>query len=806
MKKKSIFTVKDLFNPDYSENENFSDADKNQIKKNYQKSCAEVNSKRIFLYVSIIAAFELFLVVFDAIKKDATYSSVQWMYAILNSSMAFISIVLLAITIVYKRQTKKLYKFFGISVSVYSVLVLLCGIADAMIGTVASGRENLTMFFICLMLVSCVLYVNPWVIFASSIFIFNGFEFFTHLTSFSSHHTYAPYPIFIVFITVSASFIRTKQMKENVKQGFQIQKLKKQAEHENELKSQFLANMSHEIRTPMNAIIGMSELAMDFDVDDQEKNLLRQIRSSGNSLVGIINDILDFSKIESGKMEIVPTEYDLVKLMNDIVNVVQVRLSGKDVELKLEIENSLPSIFYGDDMRIRQILINLAGNATKFTDEGSITIRVESDNVVDSGQGALGSGLAIDRDLVALKISVIDTGYGIKQEDLQKLFGAFQQVDMKMNRTKGGTGLGLAISKNLVSLMGGTIGVESEYGKGSNFWISIPQKIVDKKTVFEKYKPLFEATNEGSAMTTIPLSFLRKAEFASLFAEKTENANFVAPNAKILVVDDNEVNLQVADGLLKKLGVNPILVQSGFAALDKIKEQNFDIIFMDHQMPVMDGIETLQKIRANEAIANEAIANEAISSDAETSRHHIVIALSANAVNGARKMFLQNGFDDFVAKPVQGKDFASALQKWLPENLIEIRSKNANGSENENSENSSSSQKIPDDFPLDKIDLSKAGIQNSDIQNAIENAGGFENWLKATKTFISLANKNADDIHFNLACGDWQNYTILVHALKSASRIVGLKELSKNAEELEKLGNKIQGETQTKSPDRKSVV
>lgn len=776
--------MKNIFVHDSIPNQEFSKEEKMQIKQDFISSRADVNSKRIYLYLSIIAIFELFLVIFDAIKKDATYSAVQWMYTILNSTMAFLSVIMIAITSVYNRKKEKPYKLLTISLGIYSVLILICGISDAIIGTISSGRENLTMFFICLMLVSCVFYVNPWVIFTSSTLIFIGFELFTHLTTFSSHHTYAPYPIFIVFITASASFIRFAQMKVNIKQSFTIKKLQKQAEHENELKSQFLANMSHEIRTPMNAIVGMSELAMDFDLDDSQKNLIRQIRTSGISLVGIINDILDFSKIESGKMEIVSVDYDLMKLMNDIANVVLVRLKDKDVELRLEIDPSLPSVFHGDDMRIRQILINLAGNATKFTESGFIALRVENLQNYEKKDG--------------LKISVIDSGVGIRQEDLQKLFNAFQQVDMKMNRTKGGTGLGLAISKNLMTLMGGTIGVTSEYGKGSCFYINLPQKIVDTTAVNQKYKMLFDSVSySDSDFAIIPVvNVLNQSKFASLFAEKAVSATFTAPNAKILVVDDNEVNLQVADGLLKKFAVNAKLVKSGFEALDEIKN-GYDIIFMDHQMPVMDGIETVSKIRASE---NDDAKNDIGS-------HQIVIALSANAVNGAKEMFLENGFDDFLAKPVQGKDFASALLKWLPEEKIatentapEKAALKVAASENTVPENAVRTTAVPESR-LPKVAVSENDIPEGfsipdtskiNFYNAVENAGGFENWLLATKTFYNLINKNADDIHFSLACLDWKNYTILVHALKSSSKIIGADEISKKSAELESLGNQMQ--------------
>ncbi|MBP5403202.1 MAG: response regulator [Treponema sp.] len=732
--------------------------------KEFKASCTAVDSNRVFVYISIIFAFEVFLLVYDSLTRNTDYSTVQWIYRILNTYMAAISAIFIILNItrqtwLSKKDPEQSIKIFRIASSVYAVLLLAGSIADAITGTVSSGRENLTMYFISLMLVSCVFYVNSFVVFSSGVGFFILFELFTHLTSYSSHHTYAPYPIFIIFITVSVSFVRRSQRLELIRNSLIIKKLQEQAERENKLKSQFLANMSHEIRTPMNAIVGMSELALDFNLNDTEKNIIRQIRTSGISLVGIINDILDFSKIESGKMEIVPEDYELVRLMNDIANVVLVRLQGKDVELRLEIDPLLPSVLNGDDMRLRQILINLAGNSAKFTEHGHVAIRVENLQNYEQHDG--------------LRISVIDTGVGIRKEDLDKLFGAFQQVDMKMNRNKGGTGLGLSISKNLVQLMGGSIGVQSEYGKGSLFYINVPQKIVDATTCLQKYLPLFEAADKLAIktdtdfykvenLTVIPVvSLLNRPEFAKLFAEKNTEVKFTAPDANVLVVDDNDVNIQVAQGLLRKFAVNPDCLTSGYEALEKVFTKDYDIIFMDHQMPGMDGVETLQKIREKEK---------------NDGSHRIIVALSANAINGAREMFIKNGFDDFVAKPVQGKDFGECLIKHLPKKLI-IRATGAEDEENEST--------IPQDFPSVKK-------EKIDIDFAVSNAGGIDNYLVIAKTFYNSISNNSSLIEYYFTEKDIKNYTIQVHALKSSARIIGAADLSKKAEYLESLGKRIQ--------------
>lgn len=346
---------------------------------------------------------------------------------------------------------------------------------------------------------------------------------------------------------------------------------------------------------------------------------------------------------------------------------------------------------------------------------------------------------------------------------------------MQMNRSKGGTGLGLSISKTLVTLMHGSIGVDSEYGKGSTFYVNLPQKRVSEETCGEFYKPLFEAGSvvvgdlvrereahgDVSPLKQLSLAVLNSPEFAGLFAEKQTVLPFKAPKAKILVVDDNEVNLQVADGLLQKFDIHCTKAMSGYEALDLLKSQSFDIIFMDHQMPGMDGVETLEKIRETEK-------------DLPEEEKSLVIVLSANAVNGAREMFLSKGFNDFVAKPVQGKDFAACLSKWLKKDLM-VMADDTNAAEID----------IPKDFPLlpqDKLD----------VQKAVELAGGFENWLAIAKTFAGSIVEKANQIQEYYEKGAIKDYTIQVHALKSASRIVGAERLSELAASLEEAGNLLQ--------------
>lgn len=622
------------------------------------------------------------------------------------------------------------------------------------------------------------------------------------------------------------------------------------AEHASQAKDDFLANVSHEIRTPLNVINGMTELVMQKNLDDEAKEYVYGIHRAGDNLLTVINDILDYSKLEAGELELADDTYETMSLFYDICSIAKIQLEDKPVEFQMDINPAFPVSLKGDVVRLKQIILNLISNAIKYTEQGEIIFKADFEKT-DTG--------------IDLKISVKDSGIGIKEEDIQQLFHAFEQLDSKRSRSYNGIGLGLTISKQIVSLMGGELKLESTYGKGSHFYFTIPQvvddgepsvevkgkedirlgifvekegtrksvtntarqlniaykEITDKKSLAEELKNgincLFleceKSTDALEILEQLPknmtilmqeedcLSEYEKYRIESVKSpiysmslavvlnhEKTgremyeqeiiaNRRKFLAPEAKILIVDDNAVNLKVAVGLLRPYGMQTDTAISGEESVQKVLDNKYDLVLMDHMMPGMDGIEATKMIRQQEG---------------EYYKKLPIIALSANAVQGAQKMFKEAGMDDFVPKPIEMRFLAGKLIKWLPEEKLM--------QEQEDDEE----PEIPEESSVEEIEevvsepeetkeeqpSSLSGIEGLDMEIGLSYVANDEElYHDVLRDYADEVEMRADEIEMFLVEDDMTNYVIHVHALKSLSKTIGAMELFELAKELEDSGN-----------------
>ena len=632
----------------------------------------------------------------------------------------------------------------------------------------------------------------------------------------------------LIFLVDISENIRTRQDAERARDI---------AQESSRAKSNFLAKMSHEIRTPMNAILGMAELALRDNISQAAEDHIRIIRQAGINLLSIINDILDFSKIEAGKLEIVQSAYSFSSLAIDVINIIKTKIFESRLRFVAFIDSNIPNELFGDTIRIRQILLNLLSNAVKYTREGFVSFSIK---------GEIIEGEKTDDRSVILTITIIDSGKGIKQEEIGMLFGEFMRVDAEKNINIEGTGLGLAISRSLAAAMGGKIDVRSEYGKGSTFTVILPQKIrsgqklasvenPEKKNVliyerrdvyaesivrtmenlgvkyrlvssaseffdcleskeysfvflapvlydsikmeYQKYKQDAKfavvaefgemITDKNISIITMPVYSIPVANFLNGVSDRftrdskqETDVKFTAPEAKILVVDDINVNLEVAEGLLSPYKMQVDLCKSGMEAINKIKDIRYDLILLDIMMPEMDGIQTITHIRTL----------------AGTDSYHEnlpIVALTADAVSGTKEMLLEKSFDDFLSKPIDTIMLNTILEKWIP--VQKQKYHKAESGQN---------------TVREKYDINNdINIEGLDAKKGIKYIGGKrEKYIELISMFNNEWDKKINAIQEYLKTDNIKSYIIYIHGLKSASASIGADELSRAAAELEAAG------------------
>lgn len=517
-----------------------------------------------------------------------------------------------------------------------------------------------------------------------------------------------------LFKIVSGSIERAKLSEE-------LKRAKEEAENANRSKSQFLARMSHEIRTPVNAVMGMNEMILRESKEENIKNYAHDVKDSSKALLSIINEILDSSKIESGMMEIVDVNYNMGSLLHDLFNMINVRAKDKGLELIFDIDPSIPSELYGDDKRIRQVLVNLLTNGVKYTNQGTVTLKVTCDVY---GENAI------------FHYSVEDTGIGIKEEDIERVYEAFQRVDMSRNRNVEGTGLGMNIATQFLKLMGSELLIQSEYEKGSIFSFDLEQRVVSDEPLGDFHE------------------LLKKAEKDNVYG-----TSFTAPDAKILVVDDSSLNLKVFTSLLNQTKMQIYEAESGKECLELLKQQTFDIVFLDHMMPGLDGVETLKIIKEEKLCEGVPI-----------------VMLTANAIMGDREKYLSYGFDEFLSKPIMLDKLEQMIISFLPEEMVLFDA----GEESEvNKEAGKKTEELEELPKLDEFDFSHAlGILHEKelLMTVLETFyESVDSWKQKLSLYFDTITQE-ETLH---------SYRIEVHALKSSAATVGALMLSGLARLLE---------------------
>ncbi|WP_051656807.1 response regulator [Butyrivibrio sp. AE3004] len=558
------------------------------------------------------------------------------------------------------------------------------------------------------------------------------------------------YSMMITFNEITGYIERMKE-EQKLKEDLRI------AEAASEAKSSFLSNMSHEIRTPINAVLGMNEMILRESAEPQTLEYAATIQSAGNTLLSLVNDILDFSKIEAGKMVILPVQYNLSSLINDLVNLIVRRANDKNLEFKINIDDNIPDLLFGDEIRIKQCVTNILTNAVKYTEQGHILLDISYEKIEESeiyssseGEGSISDSSTDFAGSIALTIKVSDTGIGIKEEDLQKLYSPFERIEEIRNRTIEGTGLGMSIVKKLLALMDTKLVVNSVYGEGSDFSFTVIQNVCSWE----------------------PIGDFEKRYKETLSSRTKYHESFTAPDAKILVVDDTSMNLTVIKGLLKNTLVQIVTATSGRETLNLVRQEKYDLIFLDHRMPEMDGVETLEAMQTLEGNIN---------SDT------MCIALTANAVAGAREFYLDAGFKDYLSKPIDAARLENMLKEYLPSDKVILSEDTV-----KNSDNNASSQDDSHIVSSPTVNDIRSKYDNSliDIEVAIKNCGSEELANEVIEDFKTNLPGKTEAIRQYEASDDIKNFTIQVHSLKSSARIVGAGKLSKLAEDLELMGNK----------------
>ena len=552
----------------------------------------------------------------------------------------------------------------------------------------------------------------------------------------------AVYFLFVAIVLILMTYLYIASVK--VRESDELRLAKEKAESASRAKGEFLANMTHEIRTPINAVLGINEMILREFQDKQIRQYAYIIKNSMMTLLNLVNDVLDYSRMEAGKIHLINESYDSAVMISDLFNIVGNRAEEKKLSFDIAVDKTLPKELVGDVIRIKQVIINLLTNAFKYTERGFVNLIISYEQVDDKS--------------INMKVVVKDSGIGMKEEDIGRLFKAFERIEEDRNKTIEGTGLGMNIVKNLLDLMGSHIEVESVYGVGSKFSFVVKQEVANWEPIGDYHEAYEKAVEKETEK------------------DKTYAALFEAPDAKLLVVDDTEMNLFVVKGLLKNTLIKMDTAKSGAEALELINDNKYDAMLIDQRMPEMDGMELIKRIRHNLDNPNN---------------NKPCICLTANAVAGVKEQCLLAGFDDYLEKPVDGKTLEDTLIKYLPKELVKVKEQDEADADNREAPEESCEAKEPSveaagDNQILK-DLEAKGL--IDIEAGISYAGSDDMFIATVQFFRDAIDEKADEIETLYFKEDVETYGAKVHALKSSARIIGAKDLSEKALALEKAAN-----------------
>ena len=664
-----------------------------------------------------VAVIEVMMLVITVINKPL-YGPLLWRYRMFYMILLTVVLLYIALTLYVKKDFKGRFGLLKVANPVSAVIFFAWSVIITYHDFVVLGTVDPTVFMTFSLSVPLCFYLLPYTytviaIAADLIMLYvcskapNGLGLVINML------------IFFVFqFVLGLSLLRVKR---GLSREIQIaEEQKDEIERLSSAQSRFFSSVSHEIRTPINAVLGMDELILRESREEGTLEYAENIRTAGTTLLELINDILDFSKMGAGKMEIIPVEYEISSILHDLVVMISVRAKDHNLEFFTKIDPEIPAQLFGDEVRIKQVITNILTNAVKYTEEGSVTFEVRSEKVDDEN--------------VELFVSVKDTGIGIKEEDIKKLYSAFERIEEKRNRNVEGTGLGMNITTNLLEMMGSRLEVDSVYGEGSDFHFVLRQKVVSWE----------------------PLGDFEKAWKSHLSDSKRPGFTFTAPNAVILAVDDMDMNLSVLTGLLKPTNIQIDLANSGEDCLRMITQKKYDLIYLDHRMPGMDGVETRKRMQTLDNNLN-----------VDTP----VVALTANAMAGAKEEYMGYGFTDYLSKPVSSASLEKSLRTHLPGDKI-LGAPEAD-MESDGGTNT-------DELPLiDGLDIEYAMLHLPD--NDL-----FRTTVKNFRNVIDLQADKLEDMYKDFPSRTaFDAYRIQVHGMKSSAAIIGIIPLAGMAKVLE---------------------